>query len=169
MQGLPHTSAKCPPGLGAIADQIAGLAGIAEEQRPLLPRSIAELIDSFNDDEPLSKDDQREGMRLVDQLRDRQIRMLRARRAVRETATELCAAIEDYDQAYGKETRIDEMAPAEIDRPLRDVLDLLNREPPIARYLISHRRGRPAGQINHPDAVQFLMCPSSEILRQKAP
>jgi hypothetical protein len=158
---LSHPSAKCPLGLGAIADQIAVLAGIADKQRAPLRSRIAKLIDSLNHRRAsrLSEDDRREVMRLAGQWVARQKRVLKARRAVREAATELCAAIEDYDQAYGKEFRIDEVAPAEIDRPLRDVLAWLNQDPPIAKHLINHRRrrGRTLGRIDHPDTVSFLM------------
>ena len=96
---------------------------------------------------------------LPDQLRDRQIHMLRARRQCARLQRNCARQSSDYDQVHpAKETRIDRNRP-----PLRStdryatswICSIESRR--IARYLISHRRGRPAGQINHPDAVQFLM------------
>jgi hypothetical protein len=74
--------------------------------------------------------------------------VLNARMALGKAAIALQAAIAEYDQAFGKKFRKDEVAPAPIDSLLRQVLAWVNEEPPIFRYT-RRGRGRPEGRVAH--------------------
>jgi hypothetical protein len=139
--------------LDKAVDAVVDLSHAPECARRRLRHTIKKLV---QDRERASPDDQRNVVRVFDQWVQRRLRMVQARADLRDAAIELQQAIEDYDQAYGRRDRFEEVAPPPIDRLLNEVLRWVNRPFSISIYAGEEGpgRGRPRA---HRSLIHFII------------
>ena len=103
----------------SAVNAVVEISRASERARKGLERKIISLV---KDEQPTSPDVVRNFERVLDEWTKRRFRMLEARAELRDAAMEMKRAIEDYDRAYGRRDRLEEVAPPPIDRLLREVL-----------------------------------------------
>jgi hypothetical protein len=109
------------PDLDTVLDRVVELSHPPERTRVGLKRSIKSLVYQLRRASD-SDEEQQNLVMIFKQWTERRVRMIEARGRLRDAAIELKKAIKDYDWAYGRRDRYEEVAPPPIDRLLREVL-----------------------------------------------
>jgi hypothetical protein len=149
-----HTVIPDSGELGRAVDSVIALSGAPESLRKGLRVRLKNIV--LESKPPPDHEEQLE--RVFDEWTERRSRILDAIVELYDAAKRLKGEIEDYDRAYGRRDRMEEVAPPPMDRILREILQWATNGPfTIYEAEEGPARGRPRANVRLTHFIIILL------------